>query len=157
MTFLSDEFGIVSGAIQSGTFDPQGSNFTTFFSNDNPANTTHSQDNLTLLGTGTNNSGTPTITMGTSGNSSNNSSWLPNVTLPSFSDIIGGMTSGASSAGNAATSLFGISGATFQNYFARAIIVILGFIFVAAGLALFGVRTQVGQSVVREVRNSIPK
>ena len=48
-------------------------------------------------------------------------------------------------------------GATIASYFGRAVIIILGFIFVAAGLAMFGVRTTVGQSVVREVRNSIPK
>jgi hypothetical protein len=82
---------------------------------------------------------------GTSGASSPN---------PSIGSVIGGMLNGPNGAAGAPAG--GIQD-TILKLFIRGIVVILGFIFVAVGLSMLGAKTRIGDSVIREVRRSIPR
>lgn len=68
------------------------------------------------------------------------------------SNVSPGQTTGQPTAPATSTPTDAIS-----QYFVRAVVIILGFIFVAVGLTLFGAKTAVGQNVIREVRNSVPR
>lgn len=60
-----------------------------------------------------------------------------------------------SPAGSALTNAFSID--NIVKLFVRALVVILGFIFVAVGLTMLGAKTGIGSEVIREVRRSIPR
>lgn len=60
-----------------------------------------------------------------------------------------------SPAGAALTGAFSMD--NIVKLFVRALVVILGFIFVAVGLTMLGAKTRMGDSIVREVRRSIPR
>jgi hypothetical protein len=126
MSFQNDLSDVV-GAISSGTFDPQGINSTTFKFG------TGSGDIVPNFVPAQNSASSPSF--GLSGSS------LPAIGGPQAGTSSAAASSGISGAGTPPASTTGsTSGATIANsWFVRAVIVILGFIFVAVGLSQFGV------------------
>ncbi len=117
-------------------------------------------------GGGNSQAGTFTVTQGAgSGGSTKVEPTKSKSLLPSLSDVWQGMQNGPGGSdisgqilGAPFSASFGKGlETTIQNWIVRIIVVVLGFIFVAAGLSLFGVDTRVGQTVVRTARDAIPK
>lgn len=122
---LQGEFGVVSDAIASGTFDPVGSNSTTFNVG------TGSGDVLQGGKSGLGLPSTPTVPA-VGGTLAQGSQGIANAA--NAAGITGGGTPPASTTGTTANTA-GVA----NSWFARGAIVILGFVFVAVGLSQFGV------------------
>lgn len=95
-----------------------------------------------------------------------NSPWLFGGDTPTpsnpFAGALGAFKSGADvsgAVGSAASAVSALSGntlsATIAAYFVRAIVVILGFVFVAVGLSMLGAQTRMGNSIIREVKKVV--
>lgn len=116
---LQGEFGTVADAIANGTFDPQGINDTTF-----------------NVGTGSGDLTLPTVPSLPSVGGTASRGGASIAQAAQSAGITGGSMPPAATTGNPAAA----TGASVaNNWFARAAIVILGFVFVAVGLSQFGV------------------
>lgn len=81
---------------------------------------------------------------------------------PSISTGIAGTTPASNAPAGAATGTPSVSdkvapASVWDSYLTRGAVIVLGFIFVAVGLTMFGVRTSAGREIVQNVRNGIPK
>lgn len=115
MWSLSQDFGDVQSAISSGTFDPTGQNYTTFGAPTFP----------TL----------PKLDMGTAATiASAGAAAAAGDPLPAIAAVAGSAASGSGSSASGDTT--GVA-ATAGNILIRAAVIVLGFIFVAAGLVMF--------------------
>lgn len=120
-SFNPDRFSAVTDALGSGTFDAAGMNSTTFQpkipSQNSATNPSFGFDNSSVLAAGnTLAGGSDTI-----------------ASAAASAGITGGSTPPASTTGSSDA-----SGSSANNWFVRAVIVVLGFIFVGVGLAQFG-------------------
>lgn len=122
---LLDRFGAVSDAIGSGTFDPAGSNYTSFnfgtSSGDLPALPTLPS----LFAPSATSAGNKVVSAGGAGESTGVS--------PTAATAVTSAT--AAQPVNASTQE--VKSGSIADYFLRAVIIILGFIFVAIGLNMF--------------------
>lgn len=91
-------------------------------------------------------SSTPSSTASTQPQWNNPSTWK----LPSFKDVWTGMQKGPQGADT-------VAGFDVEKYFEEAMIFLVGLVFIAGGLFLLAKETSIGQSTIRELRNSIPK
>src|SRR5882724_11984101 len=75
---------------------------------------------------------------------------LPSLTgIQTASNVSPGQTTGTPQAPASADT----KETVVSQYFVRTVIIILGFIFVAVGLTMFGARTAVGNEVIRTIKN----
>jgi hypothetical protein len=127
VSFLYDEFQQVQQAISSGAFDPYGSNYTSFSGPSGPLNLQPGA----FPGVGGKTAGASLQPSSSGGDTSTTAS------PPTSSNTTSGNPAAISSSWQSFAS----------GYFGRAVVIVLGFVFVAAGLHMFS-----GGQVVQMVR-----